>query len=84
MFTNSIHCSDLFVTTCIKMEWIEDNVIDIVQTIYMASYSTLQAFPKRMAIFVHVMNPSSILLSDHVRLTYKVYTYPLYVHNVIL
>ena len=32
--------------------------------------------PKRMAIFVRVMNLSSILLSDHVRLGYKV----LYVH----
>ena len=29
-----------------------------------------------MAIFVHVMNSSSILHSDHVRLTYKVCTYP--------
>ena len=29
-----------------------------------------------MAIFAHVMKSSSILLSDHVRLTYEVCTYP--------
>ena len=42
--------------------------------------------PKRMAIFAHVMDPSSILLSDHVRLGYKVCTYPgpLDIHNIIL
>ena len=42
--------------------------------------------PKRMAIFAHVMKSSSILLSDHIRLTYRVCTYPeqLDIHNVIL